>query len=67
MALGRESVEDVYPEDVAKGLAEGNCMSTPAAIANAIADALSVTEVILPATPRRIHALMQKQTDGPRA
>jgi 2-furoyl-CoA dehydrogenase large subunit len=50
----------------AKGLAEGNCMSTPAAIANAIADALSVTEVILPATPRRIHALMQKQTDGPR-
>ncbi len=43
----------------AKGLAEGNCMSTPAAIANAIADALSVRDVILPATPRRIHELMQ--------
>ena len=43
----------------AKGLAEGNCMSTPACIANAIADALSVPDVILPATPRRIHALMQ--------
>ena len=43
----------------AKGLAEGNCMSTPAAIANAIADALGVRDVILPATPRRIHALMQ--------
>jgi len=43
----------------AKGLAEGNCMSTPACIANAIADALAVREVILPATPRRIHALMQ--------
>ena len=40
----------------AKGLAEGNCMSTPACIANAIADALGVPEVILPATPRRIHA-----------
>jgi 2-furoyl-CoA dehydrogenase large subunit len=42
----------------AKGLAEGNCMSVPACIANAIADALGVKEVVLPATPRRIHALM---------
>jgi len=42
----------------AKGLAEGNCMSTPAAIANAIADALGVADVILPATPRRIHAML---------
>jgi 2-furoyl-CoA dehydrogenase large subunit len=42
----------------AKGLAEGNCMSVPAAIANAIADALGVKDVPLPATPRRIHALM---------
>jgi 2-furoyl-CoA dehydrogenase large subunit len=43
----------------AKGLAEGNCMSTPAAIANAIADALGVADVTLPATPRRIHALFE--------
>ncbi len=43
----------------AKGLAEGNCMSTPACIANAIADALGVDDIILPATPRRIHELMQ--------
>jgi 2-furoyl-CoA dehydrogenase large subunit len=42
----------------AKGLAEGNCMSTPACIANAIADALGVRDVVLPATPKRIHALM---------
>ena len=42
----------------AKGLAEGNCMSVPACIANAVADALSVKNVQLPATPRRIHALM---------
>jgi 2-furoyl-CoA dehydrogenase large subunit len=42
----------------AKGLAEGNCMSVPACIANAIADALDVTDVQLPATPLRIHALM---------
>ena len=42
----------------AKGLAEGNCMSVPACIANAIADALGVKDVQLPASPRRIHALM---------
>jgi 2-furoyl-CoA dehydrogenase large subunit len=44
----------------AKGLAEGNCMSTPACIANAIADALGVADLTLPATPRRIHALLEK-------
>jgi len=44
----------------AKGLAEGNCMSTPACIANAIADALGVATVTLPATPRRIHALIEQ-------
>jgi 2-furoyl-CoA dehydrogenase large subunit len=43
----------------AKGLAEGNCMSTPVCIANAIADALGAEEVALPATPRRIHAMME--------
>jgi 2-furoyl-CoA dehydrogenase large subunit len=43
----------------AKGLAEGNCMSVPACIANAIADALGVKDVRLPANPRRIHALME--------
>ena len=31
----------------AKGLAEGNCMSTPVCIANAIADALGVSDVTL--------------------
>ncbi len=42
----------------AKGLAEGNCMSVPACISNAVADALGVKDVALPATPRRLHALM---------
>jgi 2-furoyl-CoA dehydrogenase large subunit len=44
----------------AKGLAEGNCMSTPVCIANAIADALGAADVPLPATPRRIHAMLGK-------
>jgi len=43
----------------AKGLAEGNCMSTPVCIANAIADALGAADVPLPATPRRIHAMLE--------
>jgi 2-furoyl-CoA dehydrogenase large subunit len=42
----------------AKGLAEGNCMSTPACIANAIADALAVQDLKLPMTPGRLHALL---------
>ena len=40
----------------AKGLAEGNCMSVPACIANAVADALNLKDVTVPVTPRRIHA-----------
>jgi 2-furoyl-CoA dehydrogenase large subunit len=42
----------------AKGLAEGNCMSVPACIANAIADALKVENVQLPATAARINAMI---------
>ncbi len=44
----------------AKGLAEGNCMSVPACIANAIADALGVKDISLPASPRRIHNLLEE-------
>ena len=43
----------------AKGLAEGNCMSVPACVANAVADALDVKDISLPITPRRIHALLE--------
>lgn len=42
----------------AKGIGEGNSMSTPVCIANAIADALGVEDIVLPATPSRIHALL---------
>lgn len=42
----------------AKGLAEGNCMSTPVCIVNAIADALSLADVPMPATPDRLNRLM---------
>jgi 2-furoyl-CoA dehydrogenase large subunit len=51
----------------AKGLAEGNCMSVPACIANGVADALSLRDVMLPATPRRIHALIAGDEGNPPA
>lgn len=41
----------------AKGIAEGNCMSTPVCLANAVADALGVEDIELPLTPSRLMAL----------
>lgn len=42
----------------AKGLGEGNTMSAPAAIANAVADALGRDDVELPLTPPRVWELL---------
>jgi len=42
----------------AKGLGEGNNMSTPPCIANAVADALGVADVSLPLTPSKVMALI---------
>lgn len=42
----------------AKGLAEGNNMSTPVCIANAVADALGVSDIELPLTPSRVMDLL---------
>jgi 2-furoyl-CoA dehydrogenase large subunit len=42
-------------------------MSVPACIANAIADALNVKDISLPATPRRIHALIAGDEPPPPA
>jgi 2-furoyl-CoA dehydrogenase large subunit len=38
----------------AKGVGEGNCMSTPVCIANAVADALGIAEIELPLIPSRV-------------
>jgi 2-furoyl-CoA dehydrogenase large subunit len=40
----------------AKGVGEGNCMSTPVCVANAVADALGLAEVNLPLTPAKLAA-----------
>ena len=42
----------------AKGVGEGNCMSTPVCIANAVADALGVADIDLPLTPAKVAALL---------
>jgi 2-furoyl-CoA dehydrogenase large subunit len=44
----------------AKGLGEGNTMSAPAAIANAVADALGRDDVEVPLTAPRVWELLQK-------
>src|SRR6185295_2112965 len=38
----------------AKGVGEGNCMSTPVCLANAVADALGVAAIDLPMTPAKL-------------
>jgi 2-furoyl-CoA dehydrogenase large subunit len=44
----------------AKGLGEGNTMSAPAALGNAVSDALGVTEIELPLTPPRVWELLPR-------
>ncbi|MEO7404202.1 MAG: molybdopterin cofactor-binding domain-containing protein, partial [Burkholderiales bacterium] len=51
----------------AKGLGEGNNMSTPVCIANAVADALGVADVCLPLTPARVLDLIDAPEPPPRA
>lgn len=51
----------------AKGVGEGNCMSTPVCVANAVADALGARDVELPLTPTRIaERLYDTEPPSPR-
>jgi 2-furoyl-CoA dehydrogenase large subunit len=49
----------------AKGLGEGNNMSTPVCIANAVADAIGQSDLRLPLTPSRMHALLEFDDPAP--
>ena len=64
MILAPEILHQQTPSPVtplgAKGVAEGNSMSTPACIANAVADALGVAEVNLPLTPERVLEMVRR-------
>jgi len=49
----------------AKGLGEGNAMSTPVAVANAAADALDIADIELPLSRSRVHALLARDEPEP--
>lgn len=51
----------------AKGLGEGNCMSTPACLANAVADALGIVDVPMPITPVKLNAILAGEESEPPA
>ncbi len=53
--LHRETPSPLTPLG-AKGVGEGNCMSTPVCIANAVADALDMDDISLPLLPARLAA-----------
>ncbi|MFY9684865.1 MAG: xanthine dehydrogenase family protein molybdopterin-binding subunit, partial [Pseudolabrys sp.] len=50
----------------AKGVGEGNCMSTPVCLANAVADALGLAAIDLPMTPAKLAAHIHAGENSPR-
>jgi 2-furoyl-CoA dehydrogenase large subunit len=51
----------------AKGVGEGNCMSTPVCIANAVADALGVKDIALPLVPAKLANIVRGAEPPPPA
>lgn len=50
-----------------KGVGEGNCMSTPVCIANAVADALGIKDIELPLVPAKLAPLVRGAEPAPPA
>jgi 2-furoyl-CoA dehydrogenase large subunit len=48
-----------------KGVGEGNCMSTPVCLANAVADALNIESIDLPLTPAKLAAHIHSAERAP--
>jgi 2-furoyl-CoA dehydrogenase large subunit len=59
LSIGHRETPSPFTPLGAKGLGEGNTMSVPAAVANAVADALGVDAVELPLTPARVWELLR--------
>jgi 2-furoyl-CoA dehydrogenase large subunit len=57
-AIGHRSTPSPFTALGAKGLGEGNTMSAPAAIANAVADAIGRDDLELPLTPARVWEVL---------
>ncbi|MFN8188635.1 MAG: xanthine dehydrogenase family protein molybdopterin-binding subunit, partial [Gaiellales bacterium] len=59
LTMGHRETPSPFTALGAKGLGEGNTMSAPAAIANAVADALGRDDVELPLTAPRVWELLE--------
>ncbi|TMJ73026.1 MAG: xanthine dehydrogenase family protein [Alphaproteobacteria bacterium] len=66
VVLHRETLSPITPLG-AKGVAEGNSMSTPVCIANAVADAVGVGDLELPLTAPRLLRLLAASEHRPQA
>ncbi|TAM75673.1 xanthine dehydrogenase family protein molybdopterin-binding subunit [bacterium] len=60
LVIGHVDTPSPFTPLGAKGIGEGNSMSVPVTIANAVADALGVDDITLPLTPRRVWELTQR-------
>ena len=60
LTIGHVETPSPFTTLGAKGLGEGTTMSVPAAIGNAVADALGVDDVEVPLTPARVWELLQR-------
>ena len=58
VTIGHLSTPSPFTTLGAKGLGEGNTMSAPAVLANAVADALGIEGVEIPLTPARVWELL---------
>jgi 2-furoyl-CoA dehydrogenase large subunit len=58
--LGRRETPSPFTPLGAKGLGEGTTMSAPAALANAVADAIGRDDVELPLTPPRVWEVLNR-------
>ena len=59
LTIGHRETPSPFTTLGAKGLGEGTTMSAPAAIGNAVADALGVEDVEVPLTPSRVWRLLE--------
>jgi 2-furoyl-CoA dehydrogenase large subunit len=60
LTMGHRETPSPFTTLGAKGLGEGTTMSAPAAIANAVADALGIDAVDVPLTPARVWELLAR-------
>jgi 2-furoyl-CoA dehydrogenase large subunit len=64
LRIGHENVPSPFTPLGAKGVGEGNSMSVPVVIANAVADALGLDDVTLPLTPGRVWSLLARRAEA---